>query len=66
MKNLIEALQIFLKYSDSAYPTCCEHDVLYVLVPHESVSDDDKKRLSELGFEPDRAGNFRSYVFGSA
>jgi hypothetical protein len=32
MKNLIEALTIFLKYQDLTYPTGCEHDVLYIFM----------------------------------
>ena len=29
-EELAEALLIFAKYSDTLYPTSCEHDVLYV------------------------------------
>lgn len=51
MKELIEALTIFLKYKNLQWPTHCEHDVLYILqVTEEEVSEEDKKRLSELGF----------------
>ena len=30
MKDLIEALQIFSKYTDTGWPTHCEHDVMYI------------------------------------
>ena len=30
MKNLIKALQIFLKYGNPKWPTHCEHDNLYI------------------------------------
>ena len=71
MKDLIEALQIFLKYSDRGWPTHCEHDVLYIVgVTHDEVSDEDRKRLDELGFifSEDAAGEpgWLSYRFGSA
>ena len=71
MKELIEAFQIFSKYLTEddygfKYPTHCEHDVLYVPgVPYDSVSDEDKKRLSELGFEKSEFEGFQSFRFGS-
>ena len=30
MDDLIEALQIFRKYANLQYPTCCLHDTLYI------------------------------------
>ncbi len=30
MRDLIKALQIFLKYNDVTYPTHCEHDELTI------------------------------------
>jgi len=67
MKQLIEALQVFLKYSNEDYPTGCEHDMLYVYVDPHKVSDKDKERLEELGF---RVGSFNEYFvstkYGSA
>jgi len=30
MKELIEALQILLKYENPTYPTWCEHDTLHI------------------------------------
>lgn len=70
MEQLIEALQIFLKYGNPAYPTHCEHDILTIVgIKPEDVSDEDKKRLDELGFfvrnefgEP----AFHSFKYGSA
>lgn len=67
MEDLIKALQIFLKYGNPEYPTCCEHDVLYVCIPIDAVSAEDKKRLSELGFDEDVDNNgFYSFRYGSA
>ena len=67
MKDLIEALQIFLKYGNPKYPTCCEHDTLYVLCDPEKVSQKDLHRLDALGFIADDAEHgFHSYRFGSA
>lgn len=67
MENLIEALQIFLKYSKDKYPTNCSHDKLYVNVDPDLVSAEDKIRLEELGFTPDEesGGGFQSFRFGS-
>lgn len=71
MKDLIEALQIFLKYKDPEWPTHCEHDILCIMgVTFDEVSDEDKKRLDELGFVwlEDACGEpgWASFKFGSA
>jgi hypothetical protein len=66
MKDLIEALTIFAKYSDDQHPTHCDHDVMYVGVDPADVSDEDKDRLEELSFLPDEGhGSFKSFRFGS-
>ena len=66
MEDLIKALQIFLKYDDSKYPTACEHDVMYVCVEPDKVSDEDIVYLQVLGFFADRdIGSFKSFRFGS-
>lgn len=71
MSDLLEAIQIFLKYGDPYAPTHCEHDVLTVMIDPADVSDEDKDRLEELGFKaggyeswPDSM--FQSFRFGSA
>jgi hypothetical protein len=68
MKELIEALTIFSKYieePDSIYsPTHCEHDVLFVNVEPDLVSEEDKVKLEKLSFIPNDVG-FNSYRFGS-
>lgn len=70
MKDLIEALQILLKYGDPRNPTHCEHDVLTIVgIDPSDVSDEDKTRLEELGFiVSDEYGDsmFRSFRYGSA
>lgn len=65
MKDLIKALQIFLKYDNPYAPTHCEHDTLYVMVDPDEVSEEDKERLEELSFH-DEGEYFISYRFGSA
>jgi len=70
MKDLIEALNIFLKYGNKNNPTHCEHDVLTVDIDPRKVSEEDTKRLKALGFMPDLNGEyggayFFSYRFGS-
>lgn len=66
MKDLIEALQIFLKYGNPYSPTHCEHDILMISM-HVAVDPADVARLDELGFfyssEYDCWVSFR---FGSA
>jgi hypothetical protein len=70
MKQLIEALQIFLKYGNPYNPTHCEHDVLIIVgIDPDSVSEEDKSKLDELGFFVDNEYGdkmFTSYRFGSA
>lgn len=67
MDDLIEALVIFRKYTDERWPTHCEHDVMYVCVDPDAVSDADKAKLDELSFIPsDDEECFASYRFGSA
>lgn len=74
MEDLIEALQIFAKYTDTLYPTGCQHDILYVYVSPQVVAPDDRVRLYELGFVPgnDEGDNdddcewWISYRYGSA
>lgn len=68
MEDLIKALQIFMKYGNSAYPCHCEHDVLYICVikNKEDVSEEDLTELDKLGFRWDEEyGCFASFKFGS-
>jgi len=68
MNDLIEALQIFLKYGNPTYPTHCEHDVMWISeIAPKDVSAEDKERLDQLGFFVSEHDNcFKSYKFGSA
>lgn len=66
MEDLIEALQIFLKYGNPEHPINCSHDVLQVNIAPEKVSEEDLKKLDKLGFFPNEDGcGFSSYRFGS-
>jgi len=66
MDDLIEAFNIFRKYGNPEFPTHCEHDVMYVAIEYDKVSNDDKKKLDELGFFEDEDNDkFMSYKFGS-
>jgi hypothetical protein len=67
MKDLIEALQIFLKYDNPSYPTHCEHDILHISssITSSDVTKEDIEKLEELGFLIDEEGYFYSYKFGS-
>ena len=68
MEDLIEALNIFIKYSIVKWPTTCSHDVFAIMeVTEEQVSKEDKARLDELGFlfsEDEEC--WISFRFGSA
>ena len=65
MEDLIKALQIFMKHTDSRYPTKCEHDILIVnCVSPDDVSEEDKNELAKLGFVPYEDFAFVSYRFG--
>lgn len=67
MEQLIEALQILLKYGNPTYPTHCEHDVLCVLIPPRDVSPEDRQKLNGLGFiGGDDDDYFVSFRYGSA
>ena len=64
MKDLIKALQIFLKYENSYSPTHCEHDELTVNINPDIISKEDIDKLCQLGFEIED-DYFISYRFGS-
>lgn len=68
MADLIEALQIFLKYRNEEWPTHCEHDQLMIMgVTKDEVSAEDAKRLDELGFiYADGDDCWLSFRYGSA
>lgn len=68
MEDLIKALQIFAKYTDTKYPTNCEHDVLMIMgVDRDDVTGDDEKELDKLSFRWDEDNEcFSSDRFGSA
>lgn len=64
--DLIEALAIMDKYigPDDRAGTHCEHDVLMICgVEPSEVSEEDKKRLTELGFHD--AGDYGDEGFQS-
>lgn len=66
MKNLIEALNIFLKYGDVEFPTHCKRDVLYVCGYHkDKMTPEDVARLYDLSFVWDEGYEvFRSFTYG--
>lgn len=64
MKDLIEALQIFLKYGNPDFPTNCINGELHVDVNPAIVSEEDKAALEKLSFSPCDYG-FYSFKFGS-
>jgi hypothetical protein len=70
MKDLIEALTILLKYGNPGNPTHCSHDQLTICgIDPSDVSDEDKKKLDELGFfvsDEDGDPCFISFRYGSA
>lgn len=67
MKQLIEALQIFLKYDNPNHPTHCEHDELSVVGDFhpDKMDEADIVRLDELGFHWNEDGHWSSFKYGS-
>jgi len=67
MKDLIEALQILIKYGDKTCSTDCTDDYLNIMgVQPSNVSDEDNERLHKLGFYIDEECDmYRSVRFGS-
>lgn len=68
MKDLLEAITIMAKYTDSIHPTNCNHDELrFNTIDSTKVSEEDLRRLEELGFHDDRddIGGFLSFKYGS-
>ena len=67
MDDLIEALTIFRKYTDTRYPTNCVHDWLGIMRVPKDVTEADRLRLEQLGFLwSDEYDSWGSYRFGSA
>jgi hypothetical protein len=70
LSELIQALQILLKYGNPAYPTHCEHDELMICgIDPADVSEEDKAELRKMGFvvgDMDGECYFRSFRYGSA
>jgi len=68
VRDLIEALNIFLRYANEPYPTHCEHDVLLIMgIEEDAVSEADRLRLDDLGFSwSDEYDAWASFKFGSA
>jgi len=70
MSDLIEALQILLKYGNPDCPTHCEHDSLTIVgIDPGDVSKKDIRKLDKLGFfitEEWGDPMFRSFKFVSA
>lgn len=67
MGKFIEILKILMKYGNPEHPFHCEHDVLYIDISPELVSDEDKKTLDDMGVFPDEENGegFISYKYGS-
>ena len=74
MKDLIEALQIMVKYANPRNPTHCEHDIMMFSdeFDYYKFSGEDIKRLDELGIflvkdedDGEYGNGFFSYRYGS-
>ncbi len=65
MDNLIKAFQILRKYGNPDWPTHCEHDVMYIDIDYNLVSDEDKEELDRLGIIEDSENEkFMSFRYG--
>lgn len=63
MQDLIQALELALKY-DKRAATHCEHDVLYIVMDNSSVSPEDEALFDKLSFNKSDDG-YESFRFGS-
>lgn len=50
LDKFIEALKIFRRYTKTPYPCWCNIEEFHVGVDPETIPDEDKERLEELGF----------------
>ncbi len=68
MKDLIEALTIFAKYTNTKWPTNCTHDFLAIMeIEEDTMSKNDQSKVFELGFFwSDEYDAWISFRFGSA
>lgn len=68
MKDLIKALQIFLKYCNAYSPTFCNYDEFCIAhIEPNDVSEKDKVALEKLGFFVDEeAERFYSFRYASS
>lgn len=67
MEDIIEVLQIFLKYGNPVMEPDREHGGLIITIDDQSkVSLEDKKALRSLGYIQKSDGSFHSYRYGSA
>lgn len=58
---LSQAFLVFARYQPAYDELAAEHDVLYAGPDPDAVSDDDKKTLAELGWEPEPQYNCFRY-----
>lgn len=68
MKDLIEALTIFAKYTNTAWPTHCEYDQLTIcgISSKDALTPEEQAHVEALGFFWDDDGEaWISYRFGS-
>lgn len=63
LSELIEALQILLKYGDPASPLRCSENLIIGGIDPATVSAEDKLRLKDLDFEDWGEGDFRSFQY---
>lgn len=55
-KGMAEAFTIFARYEDGNFKTYAEHDKICSGPEPGRVSEEDKKRLLELGWRPEKGG----------
>lgn len=68
LSEIVEILQIVLKYGDTLWPTICVRDKPWICnVDVEAITAEDRVRLEELGLRYNDADkSYTSYAFGSA
>ena len=67
MRDLIQALRIFAKYTDLDWPVQCMNNAMWICVDPKEVSMNDQDRLYDLGFNvSDLQEKFYSFRFGKS
>lgn len=61
-KAWAEAFTILAKYDNESPEITADHDEIWFGVAGDAISDSDRARINELGFESDPGGGFHIFI----